>query len=294
MKPLQKPIRANQKRSNDKRDSTSRSPQTVLILQYSESILKSIDWKGMIKTNSNSILKGITVSFLMIKSLVTPVWQSLKRHVIDFSRPYYVRVKNQFEKWTNLFYSEMDDFILLENDTSPRQSQTESEMNLQTNSLVDSFLAAPIISVSGIFIELKKQMFRNLEKSLVAIESMIRNRQSREFNQVVFEVVNYDQLELVPVSTKRGSRKVNSSNNYFLPMQPLNLNALFNFLPEEWKYLEDRIIEKVNQFADTALHLTNRFFYKRFCKLNVVTETMFSPPINKSGLSFMANNPGYP
>lgn len=293
MKPQEKPIRANSFQSAFESAISRQSHQTLAVLQRSEYMIKSIDWKAMIKAGCKIIGTALIITYSFIKSTVTPIWLAAKSRLIEFTAPYYAKVAARLQQWTNLFYNEMDEITLMEDggmDHNPvtNQSLTSGSTGFPGGHKIEqSFYQLQLTGLTALN-DIKKHIFSRFEKVAIMIETFTGISQMHEFSQVAFEVVNIDEQLLIPVNKRvrvSGSLVVQYSSNENPDLQPIIAinQALYWIVSEKLK----------NDFFGMK-KIANNLVVNFLQKLpKVLNKNMFSPPIN-AGYSFMASNPGYP
>lgn len=293
MKPPEKPTRANSFQSAFKSAIRRQSHQTLAVIQRSESMIKSIDWMAMIKTGCKITGTALIITFSFIKSIVTPIWLAAKSRFIEFTAPYYEKVADRLQQWTNLFYNEMDEITLMDDggmDHNPAAKQTLSGISTGFpggHKIEQSYYQLQLTGLTALN-DIKKYILSRFEKVAIMIETFVGRAQTNEFSQVAFEVVNIDEHLLIRVNKRvrvSGSLVAQYSSNEnpdFQTIVAIN-QALYWIVSEKMK----------NDFfgmKKIAINLVVNFLQKL---PKVLIKNMFSPSIN-AGYSFMASNPGYP
>jgi len=297
MKPKQKPIKANKLKSAGSDIVIRRSPQTMVVLQNSQSSFQAIDWKQIARAAGQKLRSGSIEGFNAIKSAAIPVWQKAKQRAVRFATPYYIRAVSKFEGWNQQFFIEMDSFTMLDEPADASESQpSEAKGNLAADSagFVNRFSDEWKDNMAESFGGFKRQIFRYIEKAVVQIETAIRKLQGKAYQAVVFEVVNADQLVLIPVSNNRSCRMASASFALSFKPDSLNFSDLFQRLTETRQFFTDKLENRLQELAEVCRQAVRKIFPHRAHPEGDTTRNMFLPLLNKSGFSILANNHGYP
>lgn len=297
MKTKQKPIKANKLKEVGSGIINRQSHQTFVVLSNPQMSFQAIDWSQITRIAGKKLRSGAISSFNAIKSTVIPVWLLVKKQVIHFSEPYYNRAVSKFEDWNQLFFTEMDHFTMLDEPADvqdvPPSVVNGNQLSAPTG-LADRFSGGWKDSNPITFGGLKKHIFRSYEIAVVWIESTIRKMQGKAYQAVVFEIVNEDQLALIPVSNQRRSRLASASFAVSFKPDSLNFSDLYQRFTETRQYFAIKMKNHLNDIAAIGYRIVRKIFPFRMYPVRNTTRNMFLPLLNKSGFGILANNRGYP
>jgi hypothetical protein len=299
MKPNQQPIKANKLKSTGSNVVSVRSHQTMVFVPNPAASFQTVDWKQIARVAGRKLRSVANSGFNTIKSATFPLWQQAKQWVVNLVRTYYNRAVCKYEDWNQQFFNEMDSFTLLDEPVlvDKLESQaTEVNGNRSANStgFLDQFSGNGNYPKAVTFSDFKRQVFRYLEKAIVKIETAIGKWQGVTYQAVIFEVVNADQLALIPVSNKRKSRLEEASVLVDYEPVSLNLSKLQQRFTETRQYFANKLGDQLRDFATIGYQIVRKMLPSRMNPAGDAARNMLLPLLNKSGFGILANNRGYP
>lgn len=228
---------------------------------------------------------------ILLIEFLTPYLIWVKNRIADFISPYYIRINRKLSQWFQVFYTEMDEIALVEDDGNafqPKSTMAAADEN-PANFLFEENLTRLNNTIVERSHAVSKWLLRGFELCSVFIDNTLRLILGRNFTEVAFEVVIASPVGPMP---PKPIKRLGLREGFDFPHRQYR-NVIFTDRSVNQELFRIKINELVNSCIQFNINLLKSIevSLKRFSSSALIHLNMFLPFI-KTGQK--ANRSGYP